>query len=136
MTRRMLFMKLLGLLGTGALVRKALALGGGKECYTVKACSWQGAYWERIVGTNQLDAEHVAERVEYWWHDKHWKYDCYDQVLSTDSEALASGPVWIGDEDEAMFLASAKDMLRQGASGVIGRIKRSADTLKEPHGSI
>ena len=50
MTRRMLFMRLLGLVGAGVFARQALALGGWKDCYTLKGCLWQGPFGSEVWG--------------------------------------------------------------------------------------
>ena len=107
MTRRTLFMRLLGVVGAGAFAQKALALGGWKEISGPGDCCC-----ERVVATKRVHPEYLVETVETIWYWDGWEHVRLDRAMSTHGEALGKKPIYIGDPKDAKFLAVKKGLVQ------------------------
>ena len=99
MTRRNLFLKLLGVLGTGLFAKKVLALTGWRQI------EGPGEFaFERVVATKRVNPEYLIQTVETTWYCEGWEYVRLDRALSTHREPLGQDPVYIGDTEMAEYL--------------------------------
>ena len=113
-TRRNLFLKLLGVLGTGLFARKVLfALTGWKQIEGPgKFC------FERVVATKPgwtrsgNNPEYIVQTVEKTWYREGWEYVCLDRAMSTHGEALGNEPVYICNPDFAEVLVVKRGLVQ------------------------
>ena len=117
-TRRNLFLQLLGILGTGLFAKKALALTGWRQI------EGPGEFtFERVIATNRVHSAYVIQTVETTWYCEGWQYVRLDRALSTHGEALGNVPILIGDTKDAEFLAVTKGLRQlQPRSGGPGKV--------------
>lgn len=106
-TRRNLFLQLLGVFGTGLLIPKAFTLmgwkkidGPGKNAFERIVATKQG--WN-IIGTRS-EAEYIIQTVEMIWYCEGWEHVCFDRALSTHCQTLGKVPVYIGSPKDAKYL--------------------------------
>ena len=108
MTRRTLFMRLLGLVGAGAAAEKVLALSGAKKIRG----PWDSIH-EIVWGRKRTHSEYAVENVRVLYRDGgRWHAFEFNRAMSRHGEALGQKPVCIGDPEMAEFLVLKKGLVQ------------------------